>query len=327
MIESPADIHFPGLKPAATDSFSACLAAVADYWKRDFDYTFMAGATGSAFSPGWQVGEDCVAWWMEVGLPQRLDFVGRTVGFFVNESPDMSHEDYKSKGGVSDEILEFRKLARDAVAGGEIVLVWSWPMWGIIKSWDDDVTKIELATLPGPAASRTRVFPLSKMYILNPGPPELTIYEALRQTLIYGAGVANGDVDVDRFRYGGSLYKAMLEKAGDEIYCKPCGSRSWTCVLRTMWRVSGINKTCSEFLEFAGMFLGEIIPKEELELAIDLYGQISKTAGKYLDENTMREKWGKTEFREQYTADVKKMRELHRECAKAMRVLAASAAS
>lgn len=315
------DLQFPGIETENVDSFSACLASAANYWKRDFNYSFMAGLTGSAFSPAWCVSEDCVAWWMEGGFPQRLDFVGRTVGFFVNESPNMSREEYESQGAVSDEILKFRELARDAVKADEIVLVWSWPLWGIIKKWDDEIEKIELATVPGPASSLARVWPLSKMYILNPGPPELTIYDALIEAMKFASSVASGDIDNSRYKYGGSLYQAMIDKLKDDPYCGPCGDKSWSCVLRTMARIVGLNRTCVEFLEFAGEFLGELLPKNEMGLAVKNYKAISEIAGKYVDSDLLRDNWDADEFKVGYKSDVEKMLELHRGCATALRVL------
>ena len=316
------DLKFPGIETENVDSMSACLTAAANYWKREFDYTFMAGLTGSAFSPAWNVGGDCVAWWMESGLPERLDFVGKTVGFFVNESPDMSREEYESHGGVSDEIIKFRELARDAVNGGEIVLVWSWPLWGIIKKWDDDVEKIELATVPCPASSLARVRCLSKMYILNPGPPELIIYDALIEAIKFAPSVASGDIDTVQYKYGGSLYQAMIDKLKDDPYCGSCGEKSWSCVLRTMARIRGLNRTCVEFLEFAGEFLGELLPKNDLELAINNYKTISEIAGKYVDSELLRDNWDTDEFKAGYKSDVEKMLKFHKGCATALGILA-----
>jgi hypothetical protein len=232
----------------------------------------------------------------------------------------MSREEFESRGKVSDEIMKFREIARDSVNDGEIVLVWSWPLWGIIKKWDDDLEKIEVTTVAEPKWNLARVFPLSKMYILSPGPPELTIYDALIEAMKFAADVAGGSIDTGRIKYGGALYRAMIDKLKDEPYCKPCGDRSWSCVQRTMDRISGLNKTCFEFLEFAGMFLGSAVPESRLQTAIKGYREISEIACRYLDTNLTGENWDSPKFKAGYKSDVESMLGIHKNNAAALKI-------
>jgi hypothetical protein len=67
--------------PNDVSSFAACLTAVLQAWGREVAYKDIVGLNGIAFSPVWDQGEDCTAWWMEGGDDMRLDFLGQALGF------------------------------------------------------------------------------------------------------------------------------------------------------------------------------------------------------------------------------------------------------
>ena len=194
---------------AEVDSFAACILAACRYWQREYDYDYIAGLTGSAFSPVWWQGESCTAWWTEFGNDTRVRFLGEALGFTVEESPEMTHEDFEASGEMSSELAGFWNRAKEAVQSGKVVIIGSWPCWSVIKSWDDDISEIgleSLAYLGGICAPH----PLSKLYILTPAPADLTRMDAIKEAVRFGADIADGSFELPKFAFRTGYFNSLF---------------------------------------------------------------------------------------------------------------------
>ncbi len=308
-------------KDAEVDSFASCIHAALRYWGREFEYEYIAGLAGTPFSPTWYESEDCMAWWTEFGNGNRIKFVGKSLGFHVVESPKMSYEEYRKTGEITKEHSEFWDRAKEAVISGEVVLVKTWPSWSIITRWDDDYSKIELSTMQH-LKELCSVQPFMEAYILTPGPAEYTRAESLKEALKFGADVADGTFHVPGFQYGGKLYEAILKRMEHDVFCESCGDKSWSCALRTMARVHGTNNDAVSFLEFAGEFLGDQLPKTVLNEAIKGFRAIADLSRAYLNRELLEDNWNDAGFRDEFTSKVQSMKVRHRDTAGILRRLA-----
>ena len=298
-----ANVRIQG-RDADVDSFAACIAAAIEYWGRGFDYIFVAGLSGSVFSPTLNENESCTAWWTEFGNDSRIKFIGNALGFTSKTSPDYKGD--RSAGEVED----FWNLARDSALKGKIVVIGTWPCWSIVTDWPDDLFAPGITSLPAvegiikPDAS-------NRVYILTEGTATMTRNHALREALKFGADVAEGKFSLPGFSFGGKLYDAMGKHLADEHYCPDCLERSYNCALRTLARIHGVNNTAVEFMEHAGMFLGRQVPQPAVAAVARGYREIADLASKYLDTNSFKQNWPDPGFRAELISDINRMSEAH----------------
>jgi len=297
------------------DSFSACIAVVMKFWQRDYTYRTIAGLSGTAFSPTWWVSEDCYAWWMEYGNDERIEFIGKALGFTVRESPDMDFNDYKEKNIIPDEVTAFWDEVKIAVENEDPVLIRTWPTWSIITGWDDEIEKIRLATVEGAVGEICKPYPFSKIYILTGGPIEMTRMDAYREAIIFGADIADGTYKLEDYKYGGALYDAILKAMAEEFFCPSCKEKSCGCVARTMCRISGTNRDAVKFFEEASEFMGGQLPGSELNKLLGKYKSLSETGGEYCSFKSVCEHWHEKEYRMGFKEKIIEMKVMHSEVA------------
>ena len=151
------------------DSFAACITAALKHWSKPADYDLVAGLSGAAFSPVWDESEDCTGWWMEFGNDHRVGFLGHSLGFTVESSPDVPPQEFERMGKLPEENQRFWERARDAVQSGTVVLMGNWPVWRILTGWSDDIRQLPMASPIG--MPTLGIFPFSKLHILVPANP------------------------------------------------------------------------------------------------------------------------------------------------------------
>jgi len=313
------DIRVEGID-AEVDSFATCIAAAIKYWGRGYEYDFVAGLSGTVFSPTWYESEDCMAWWTETGNGHRIKFLGKTLGFNIRESPVMFREEYDEKKELSRDLARFWDRAKGAVADNQVVLVKTWPAWSIITEWNDDFSQIGIATVEN-LKSLIKPDLLNRAYILTPGPAGFTRMEAIRAAIKFGADMADGTFKLKGFQYGGKIYEMILKRLDAEYFCGTCEQESCKCAVRTMTRIHGTNNDAYNFLTFAGEFMGRQVPKPALEAAIKGYGEIRDLSGAYLDRDVVCDNWEEMEFKTQFAKKVQAMRVAHKDLAKFLRRL------
>jgi hypothetical protein len=311
LTNSLADIKIQG-NDAEVDSFAACIAAAIDYWGRGFDYVFVAGLSGSVFSPTLNESESCTAWWTEFGNDSRVKFLGNALGFTSKTSPDFKGD----KPGR--EIEDFWDLARDSVLKGKVVVTGTWPCWSIVTDWSDDLFAPKVVSLPA-VAGIVKPRPSDRIYILTEGTATMTRNQALREALKFGADIAEGKYSLPGHSFGGKLYEAMARHLADENYCPDCLERSYNCALRTLERIHGVNFTAVQFIEHAGMFLGRQIPQPAVAAVMRGCQEIADLASKYLDHDAFKQNWPDPGFRSQLISDIRRMSEIHFRTSKLLR--------
>ena len=260
------------------DAFVACLCGILQSWDREADYAYVSGLAGVAFSPVYDEDEDCRAWWMEGGNDIRLDFLGLALGFTVEtvRIPD-AFDDGKPYDSLDDmpppRADHFRKL-KAALDRGDAVLVPTWPSWSILTGWDEDMTQLPFETVPGLGDLVSRAWPPNRTglaHILSPAEPSLSRDDAIRQALVFGASIADGTFHTkQRFHYGGRLYEAAAKRLDHDPFCEPCGDKSWSCAIRTLYRIAGTAGGAADFLEQVGL-PAEAAPYWEIQTTASQY--------------------------------------------------------
>ncbi len=306
--------------PNEVDSFVACVTAVLKAWGRPADYDITAGLAGVVFSPAWDKGENCTAWWMEGGDDLRMDFLSRALGFKVQpvtREADWSDEVdqvYAATRALPPEIEHYLARLKGAVEGGEAVILHTWPAWSILKGWSEDVRHLPLATVPhfedlcarawGPHKSRLA-------YVLSPVQAELSRQEAVGEALCFGEEVAAPGYSSGNIEYGGALYEAAAGHMALPHYCEPCGEkdRDWSCAHRTVKRMLGTARSAAEFLARAGA--GEGAQGMPLYCAQEDYAQMTGVLGRYVDQQAFASRWHDDVFRRDLTHDFIALKRLH----------------
>ncbi len=306
---------------AEVDSFVACIRAAIIYWGRDYEYDYIAGLSGSAFSPVRHEDESCAAWWTEFGNDSRMEFLGKALGFTAKKSPAMSVRDFEKKGELSEELADFWKRVKEAVLEGKVVMIGAWPLWSIITRWDDDIEKMEINSV-SVGCDICRPSNLDTIYILTPCAASITRMEAIAEAIRFGADVADGTFRMPGFQYGGRLYDAILKRLERDIFCEDCGERSCNCAWRTMVRIHGTAGSAVRFLRFAGEFMGKRLPRQALDVVIGGYDTIAQTSGMYTDRTTICENWDHPEFKTKITSSVQAMKVAHKDASVIFRRLA-----
>jgi hypothetical protein len=176
----------------------------------------------------------------------------------------------------------------------------------VLTGWSEDLTQIPFETVPGFKELVSNVEGPSKTglaHILSPTEPSLSKEEALREALAFGAVIAGGTFDNGRFHYGGDLYTAAAARLGDDLFCEPCGDKSWSCAIRTLHRIAGTAASAAEFLEQT--------PATE---AAKSYRAIESTASGYHGKQ-LESKWDDSAFRTQLKQSFLHMHDLHSKAA------------
>jgi hypothetical protein len=306
--------------PNEVDSFATCLTAAITRWGRQFDYSYVAGLTGSVFSPVLAEDESCSAWWMEFGNDNRMELLGKALGFAYRGSPEVSREEFEAAGRLPELNERFWNSAREAHANGRIVLIGTWPCWSIVTSWSGDLHQPDVASLKG-FGGLCKPHPTSKLYILSDVPARMTRVEAIREALRFGADLADGTFTRPGFSYGGKLYGAVLDRLDQDCFCADCREKSFNCAVRTMKRVRATNSTAVEFLTHAGEFLGKQIPQRALAAVMKGYQTIADLAEAYIDNEAVHARWADEAFQARFRSDVERMRETHVQTARLLRNL------
>ena len=299
--------------PNAHDSFVAGLCGILKSWNRDVDYAYVAGLSGIAFSPVLDTGEDCRAWWTEGGDDIRLDFLGQALGFTVEKIQVGTGVDdweaYASFDDMPEQRARHLRRLRSAMSEGKMVIVRTWPSWSVLAGWSDDLTKIPFETMPGFGDLVGRILGPNKTglaYIISIAEPALSKDEASREALTFGKTVADGSFENDRFHYGGEIYTAFAERLDHEVFCEPCGDRSWSCAIRTLRRIGGTANSAADFLE-----------QNSLDAVAKEYRAIGSAASGYKGKQ-LEEGWRDPAFRAGLAQQLLKLLEHHQKATEAL---------
>jgi len=318
MAKNLKDIKIEGSE-AMIDSFAACIAAAISYWGRGYEYEYVAGLSGAVFSPAYWTKEDCAAWWMEFGNDRRIKFLGKALGFHVRESPAVLHDKMQDESEMSLDMKRFWQRVKEAVEENKVVIMGTWPCWSIVNEWNDDVTKLGLATVDGPVGELCKPYWFKKVYILTEGPATFTRKEAIRGALRMGADIADGTYTQPDFKYGGKLYDEIIVGLEKKNFCESCGEKSCSCVARTMSRIHGAASGAVDFLEMAGIFFGPELPKPALESVMGSYGKIAETSKTYADSEVVCDNWADNGFRSAFKESLMAIQTAHHEGARIFR--------
>jgi hypothetical protein len=307
------DLKIQG-NPDWHDSFVACICGILNSWEKPVDYATVAGFSGVAFSPVYDVGEDCRAWWMEGGNDIRIDFLGKVLGFSVEKierkwtGKDEAWVKKPDLLKLPENTADYFKKIKDATRAGKAVLVNTWPTWSVISNWSEDVTRLPFETFSPLKKLVARAWPPAKTglaYILTPVDPSLGRDEAYGGALAFGAKIAQGSIASKRLLYGGSFYRAVAERLYCEPFCVPCGDASYGCGLRTVKRVLGSVTSAVDFLELSRM-----------SSIADHYRSIQELLDKYQDSELLRNSWRDRKFRHDMKSSFFTAYDIHCEAAK-----------
>jgi hypothetical protein len=288
------DLKIQG-NPDEQDSFVACICGVLSSWGRKVEYTRVAGLAGIVFSPVYNDREDCRAWWMEGGNDIRIGFLGKALGFSVEEfEREWVGRDKVWNGNPTSEKIplktseHFDKL-KDAVHSGKSVLIDTWPTWSVLTGWNDDVTRLPFETFPSFLNLVSRAWPphkTGKAYALFPTDPSLVVEEADRDALAFGVKVATGSFHSENLHYGGLFYRAVAKRLIHEPFCVPCGNESYRCAVRTVKRAVESAKSATVYLNSVGA-----------EKVVSRYQAICDVLEKYQDGGFLKDFWSDRKFR------------------------------
>jgi hypothetical protein len=311
----PTDIRTvrPSGNEYEVDSLAACIQAALASWGRPVSYECVAGLAGAAFSPALSETEHCASWWMESCSDARIEFLGHALGFAVQRSPN------HRTGRAAPE--SFVQGARRAVQQGEIVLCASRPCWAIVTAWSDGSPRPALAG-PGASADRAEAGPQTPMYILRLAERSLTLCEALREAIRFGAAVAAGTHRAAGFAYGGRLYDAWLAQLGKEHFCPTCGEDGWKCAERTASRARDTQLAASAFLHQAKHLLPSLSGSNRVDKAALTYAVMAGRLAPYVAGTGLNRVWSSPVRRARYAQDVAEVRRLHHMAAEHLSLLA-----
>lgn len=289
--------------PNQVDSFVACLVAVMNAWDHPVSYDWVAGLAGIAFSPVLNPSEDCTAWWMEAGSESRIDLLGRALGFTAERVTreavwdDGARDAYATSGLLPAPHEDHFARLRAAFDRGDAVVLRTWPAWSLLVGWSRDLDQLPFATVPGfedlvngiwgPAQAQLA-------YLLNPMRGDLSVEDAVRDALRYGARVAGGRGQDSSLRYGAALYSAAAERMNNEVFCPECQEHSDSCVHRTLMRMLGTQRSAVGFLHDAQVLIGGNLPWEPV---IDRFVTMAEITSVYCDWPEFHESWSSEIYR------------------------------
>ncbi len=314
--------------PNDVSSFAACLTAILQAWGQSIVYEEIVGLNGVAFSPVWDQGEDCTAWWMEGGDDMRLDFLGQVLGFsyerVTHEQPfsEDVHEHYAASGELPLELTQYFERLRAAIERGDGVIMRTWPSWSVLTGWAEDVTKLPFSTVPGFADLCANIWGPHKSqlaYIISREEPGLIETQAIVDALKFGSQVASGAYGQPPVVYGGALYKAAAAKMGEEFFCPSCQAQDVGCAHRTLRRMRHTQECAALFLEMAQQNLdGEARVYVYMKDVMARYKAMAEVIEPYRDYKTFETNWSEDAFRRGLTSDFRKLKTLHDEAAETL---------
>lgn len=311
--------------PNVHDSFISALCAVLRSWGRDVDYDHVAGLAGIAFSPLYNEGEACRAWWMEGRADQRLDFMAAALGFTVEAIPrdsvpeDQAWNSNPDPARVPALTRRHHAALQTAVESGKVVLVNTWPSWSVLTGWSDEFGQIQFVTMPGFGDLVRRVWGperTSVAYVLSPAEPTLSEAQVTAAAIEYGAAIARGQIGDDGLRYGGQLYTAAARSLDDTPFCPACGVESAGCASRTLKRMQGTAQAAARFLAYAAVVDGGL--KQKLTESAHRYEEIAAMAAPHIDWEAFGQHWDDPAYRRQLKTDLLRMQALHTQAAEAL---------
>lgn len=307
--------------PNQVDSFVACLVAVLNAWDQPVSYDWVAGLAGITFSPVLNPGEECTAWWMEAGSDSRIDSLGRALGFTADQVTreamwdDRAREAYATTGMLPAPHEDHFARLRAAFDRGDAVVLRTWPAWSLIVGWTRDLDRLPFATVPGfeeLVASIWGPAQAQLAYLLNPMPGDLSVEEAVRDALRYGAGVAGGRGQESSLEYGAALYAAAAERMQSEFFCPECREHSDSCVHRTLMRMLGTQRSAVGFLHDAQVLIGGDLPWEPV---IDRFVAMADLTRAYCGWPDFHENWPNGAYRKNLSNDLGTLAALQAEAA------------
>lgn len=319
--------------PNAVDSFAACLTAILQAWGKPVGYAYVEALTGLAFSPSYNKSEECVGWMMDGGSEQRIDFLGRAMGFSVERLELSKPLDeagiaaYKENGTLPAHIEAHFGRWREAIAQGKMVLAYSWPAWSVITGWSDDVTELPFVTTPRFDTVVRAIYPPYRAwlsFILTDGAARAELAQVYREAIRYGATVASGKVACGKTAYGGAMYEQVAALSSEQHLCPGCAENG--CLSRTFKRMYDGQLASIAFLKEAGAYLQGPVQDRWRQEAIDRYTELQDLTARYLDWASLADQHDQPAFRQQIAADFSRAKSLHGEAATALSSLAASIA-
>lgn len=299
----------PGVQGDAnqTDSFAACVcAALVELGQAgsegSADQIYLEGLSGAAFSPVFDEDEDCAAWWMEGGNDLRVDFLGEVLGFAAAASPRLggparreAREEYARSGSLPGPVATFWETARQAHADGAVLITGTWPTWSLVSGWSDDLRQLQLSTVSG-FEGLCKADPLFPTYVLWPAPAQVPASVAESHALAFGVRVAAGDLRSEGYHYGPALYEQAAARLDQGSFCSSCGGREWSCAMRTLRRMRGVQMSAVGFLRRVGHFT-EL--NGHLADALEHYEHMGHIVDRHLEAHRVRESWDDDLYRYQ----------------------------
>jgi hypothetical protein len=318
--------------PNDVSSFAACLTAILQAWGQPMAYETIVGLNGVAFSPVWDQGEDCTAWWMEGGDDIRLDFLGQVLGFScetVTRTQDFTaevHETYAASGALPSGITQYLERLRAAIERGDGVIMRTWPSWSVLTGWAEDVTKLPFSTVPGFEDLCASIWGPHKSqlaYIISREEPGLIETQAMVDALKFGSQIASGAYGQPPVVYGGALYEAAAAKMGEEFFCPSCKEQDVGCAHRTLRRMRHTQECAALFLETAQQSLDDkATVYNYMKDATACYKAMAEVIEPYRDYKAFGAQWSEDAFRRELMSDFRKLKARHNEAAGTLEALA-----
>jgi hypothetical protein len=286
------------------------VTAVLRAWGRDVTYAQVEGLSGMAFSPACNDGEDCIGWQMDGSQEQRIEFLGRCLGFTVErlgyQGGNGWLEEYGRSGAVPPEPAGYFGGMAAALQAGRTVIVRTWPAWSVLVGWDDDLRKLPFATTPRFDKVVAGIYPPCKTntaFALTRATPEISEREAIGQALAFGWRVASGDLsrDTGGVRFGGAIFDTIIANTGAQFLCPSCKENG--CMGRSFKRIADGQAACITFLEEARSHVSGPAGQDALDQAIAAYAEMRAIADKYLDWPELQDQLDFPDFRRQIAAD------------------------
>ncbi len=297
-----------------TDSFTACIAAVLESWGRPEPYDYIAGLSGTAFTPIQVLGENCTAWWMEGGSDVQISFLGEALGFSVESHKRTGKVDWKeaeeaylTTGEWPPAVATYLKILKNGLTENKIVIVRTWPSWSVLTGWSKNEDDLPFETVPGLKPLCRRAWGPHKSdtaYLLSPKTDRLDRKTATNQALNRGSRLA-AEFEQDGHRYGGSLYTAAGEQLDEVHFCEACKEDDRGCATRTMKRMGGSVRSAMSFLENLEGNNGEALSGKYQEM-MDIISPLQKSLG---------DKWPDVQFKQDLQKGFEQLSELHRDSA------------
>ncbi len=280
------------------DSFSLALTSILKHWGKKYDHKIVSGLSGTAFSPAFDPGEDCMAWWMEHGNDCRMPFLSKVLGFsFTEHKTTTQPKEEKER--------QYKIEAKKALSEGKVLLEKTWPLWTIVHGWDEDKDEPIRASFEGFPMFQTYGF-----YALQNGQAVAHKNETEKEAVDFGSKIAKGTLKNAPFVYGGSLYEEAAKRLDEEWFCVPCKKDDWGCAQRTLARMRGSQMAAKGFIEQIEV-KDEATTETRNQLA-ETYGQMADLILPYLKDEQFEAKWKTGDLKKALKKDFAELSRLHK---------------